>query len=416
MTDKSKNWSRRDFMKIAGAAGVGAVVSPMEHLAGAVSKSESDVSAKRIVAQRPFGNSGVDVSILCLGGAMNFMSNQLLLRQASKAGVTCWDSSRGYIGGKSEKGIGKYFNKFPEDRKKIFLITKSGASEPDDLTQHLYKSLERMKTDYLDLFLIQAVSDVKKEMKKEIQIWAEKAKTAGKIHFFGFSTHKNMQNCLTDAAQLGWIDGIMATYNYRLMHTDRMKMAVDACVDAGIGLIAMKTQATLISNLWSDLGKETDVALELNQRFIDKGFTTEQAKLKSVWENAAIASICSHMPNMTLLQVNVAAAVNKTTMSLNDKQLMEQYARVTSSGYCTGCGEICEEAIAHAVPISDIMRYLMYYRNYGDQQQAIRLFNDLPFDTRKRIMQVNYSKAEQCCPQRMPIAQLMRKAVAKLEC
>jgi predicted aldo/keto reductase-like oxidoreductase len=347
---------------------------------------------------------------------MNFMSNQLLLRQASKAGVTCWDSSRGYIGGKSEKGIGKYFNKFPEDRKKIFLITKSGASEPDDLTQHLYKSLERMKTDYLDLFLIQAVSDVKKEMKKEIQIWAEKAKTAGKIHFFGFSTHKNMQNCLTDAAQLGWIDGIMATYNYRLMHTDRMKMAVDACVDAGIGLIAMKTQATLISNLWSDLGKETDVALELNQRFIDKGFTTEQAKLKSVWENAAIASICSHMPNMTLLQVNVAAAVNKTTMSLNDKQLMEQYARVTSSGYCTGCGEICEEAIAHAVPISDIMRYLMYYRNYGDQQQAIRLFNDLPFDTRKRLMQVNYSKAEQCCPQRMPIAQLMRKAVAKLEC
>jgi hypothetical protein len=60
------------------------------------------------------------------------------------------------------------------------------------------------------------------------------------------------------------------------------------------------------------------------------------------------------------------------------------------------------------------MRYLMYYRNYGDQQQAIRLFNDLPLDTRKRITQVNYSKAEQCCPQKMPIAQLMRKAVAKL--
>ena len=38
-----------------------------------------------------------------------------------------------------------------------------------------------------------------------------------------------MENCLTDAAQLGWIDGIMATYNYRLMHTERMKKAVDAC-------------------------------------------------------------------------------------------------------------------------------------------------------------------------------------------
>jgi predicted aldo/keto reductase-like oxidoreductase len=271
-----------------------------------------------------------------------------------------------------------------------------------------------MKTDYIDLFLIQAVSNVKKEMKKEIQTWAEKVKTTGKIRFFGFSTHKNMENCLTDAAQLGWIDGIMATYNYRLMHTDGMQKAVEACREAGIGLIAMKTQAKLISNLWSDLGKETDAALELNQRFIDKGFSTGQAKLKSVWETPDIASICSHMPNMTLLQANVAAAVNKTAISLKDQQLMQEYGRVTSSGYCAGCAEICEQAIAHAVPISDILRYLMYYRNYEDQQQAVQLFNDLPPYTRKRIMQVNYSNAEQRCPQKLPIAQLMRKAVSKL--
>ena len=121
MNDKNNNWSRRDFMKIAGAAGVGAVVSPMGHLTGAVAKSESDVSAQGNVARRPFGMSGTDVSILTLGGTVNFLSNQLLLRQALKMGVTCWDTSSNYIGGKSEKGIGKYFNKFPDDRKKIFL-------------------------------------------------------------------------------------------------------------------------------------------------------------------------------------------------------------------------------------------------------------------------------------------------------
>ena len=414
MTDK--NWSRRDFMKIAGAAGVGAVVSPMEHLASTVIKSESEISTPRYVSTRPFGMSGVDVSILTLGGTLNFLSSQLLLRQSLKMGVTCWDTSRNYIGGKSEKGIGKYFNKFPEDRKKVFLVTKTGHSDPDNMTQHLYESLQRMQTAYIDLFLIQAVSNVKKEINKDIQAWAKQAKARGKIRFFGFSTHKNMENCLGDAAKLGWIDGIMATYNYRLMHTDRMKKAADACAEAGIGLIAMKTQASFVANLWSDLGKETDAALKLNRRFMDKGFTAEQAKLKSVWENPAIASICSHMPNMTLLQANVAAALNKTALSLNDKQLMEQYARETSCAYCTGCAEKCEEAIADAVPIGDIMRYLMYYGNYGDQQHAIRLFNELPSDTRKRIMQVNYSKAEQCCPQRMPIAQLMREAVANLEC
>ena len=403
-------------MKIAGAAGVGAVVSPMEHLLADVVKSETVVSAPQQVPQRPFGTSGVDVSILALGGAQNFKSKQNLLRQALKMGVTCWDSSRNYIGGNSEKGIGKYFSKFPEDRKKVFLITKSGKSDPDKLTEHLSESLDRMKIGYIDLFLIQAVSDVRKEMTKDIRTWADKARTSGKIHFFGFSTHKNMENCLTDAAGLEWIDGIMATYNYRLMHTDRMQKAVDACNEAGIGLIAMKTQATFLSNLWSDLGKETDVAVELNQEFMDKGFTKEQAKLKSVWENPTVASICSHMPNMKILQANATAAINKTALTFKDKQIMEQYARATSCGYCAGCAELCENAIGHAVPISDIMRYLMYYCNYGDQQKAIRLFNDLSLDTRKRIRQVNYSKAEQCCPQGMPIAQLMRQAVARLEC
>ena len=416
MTDKNKDWSRRNFMKIVGAAGVGAVVSPMEHLLADVVKSETEVSASQYVPKRPFGKSGVDVSILALGGAQNFKSKQILLRQALKMGVTCWDSSRNYIGGNSEKGIGKYFGNFSEDRKKVFGITKSGKSDPDNLTEHLSRSLARMKTDYIDLFLIQAISNVKKEITKDIQTWAEKAKAKGKIRFFGFSTHKNMETCLTDAARLGWIDGIMATYNYRLMHTDRMHKAVNSCVKAGIGLIAMKTQATFLSNLWSDLGKETDVAVELNRQFMDKGFTEEQAKLKSVWENPSIASICSHMEDMSILHANVTAAINKTALSFKDKQLMEKYASATSCGYCTGCAELCEKAIAHAIPISDIMRYLMYYCNYGDrQQEAIRLFKELPLDTRERIIHVNYFKAEQSCPQKMPIAQLMRKAVTKME-
>ena len=416
MTDKKKIWSRRDFMKIAGAAGVGAVVSPVERLAGAGTKSESEVSTPQYVPTRPFGKSGVDVSMLSLGGTVNFISNQLLLRQSFKMGVTCWDTSRNYIGGKSEKGIGKYFDKFPEDRKKVFLMTKTSHADPDNMTQHLYDSLQRMKTEYIDLFLIQDVTDVKKKLGKDVQAWAEQAKSRGKIRFFGFSTHKNMENCLEAAAGLGWIDGIMTTYNYRLMHTERMKKAAGACAEAGIGLIAMKTQASVVARIWSEIGKETDVALKLNQRFIDRGFTTEQAKLKSVWENPAIASICSHMPNMTLLQANAAAALDKTELTSTDKQLMAQYALETSCGYCTGCAEKCEEAIGHAVPISDIMRYLMYYGSYGDQLEAIRLFNKLPLDTRRRIKQVNYSRAEQCCPQGMPIAQLMRKAAAKLEC
>jgi predicted aldo/keto reductase-like oxidoreductase len=340
------------------------------------------------------------------------MSRQLLLRQALKMGVTYWDTANSYSGGKSERGIGKYFARYPQDRKKVFLVTKSGASDPDDLTQHLHNSLERLQTSHVDLFFIHAVSDVEDEVNHpSIKAWAERAKAEGKIRFFGFSTHKNMAQCLMDGARLGWIDGIMATYNYRLMTTPAMKKAVDACVKAGIGLTAMKTQATFFSRFYSDVGQEGKIASKLTQQFMDKGYTPEQAKLKAVWDNPNIASICSAMPNLTYLQANVAAALDKTELSLEDHRILQQYARQTACGYCAGCADRCESAVAENIPISDVMRYLMYYHNYGNHRQAINKFNKLPEISRHRLANIDYSKAESICPQNIPIAKLMHYAV-----
>ncbi len=151
---------------------------------------------------------------------------------------------------------------------------------------------------------------------RDTKTWAEKAKSAGKIRFFGFSTHSNMEECMLAAAGLGWIDGIMMTYNYRLMHTDRMKRAVDACIKAGIGMTAMKTQGG------GSIKTDTDTELEMAGQFLQKGFTDAQAKLMAVWQNPNIASICSQMPNMTILMSNVAAAVGKTQLSSNDRTII----------------------------------------------------------------------------------------------
>ena len=105
------------------------------------------------------------------------------------------------------------------------------------------------------------------------------------------------------------------SYNYRLMVKDQMKRAVDACAMAGIGLTAMKTQAAFLANFYATIGSKTDGALKMTENFMNKGYTAEQAKLKAVWDNPNISSICSAMPNMTILQANVAAARNKTTLN-----------------------------------------------------------------------------------------------------
>jgi len=411
MKKKDSRWSRRDFFKITGAAGIGSLVGSIKNYAHASNPSESINSDAPTVPTRPFGKSGIDVSILSLGGTYNLKSRQLLLRQALKMGVTYWDTANSYSGGNSERGIGKYFARYPEDRQKVFLVTKSGASNPDDLTGHLHASLERMQTSYVDLFFIHGVSDVKDEVNHPgIKKWAERVKGEGKIRLFGFSTHKNMEQCLLDGARLSWIDGIMASYNYRLMNTPAMKKAADACIQAGIGLTAMKTQATFFSNFYSDVGKEDETASRLTEQFMGKGYTPEQAKLKAVWENPDIASICSAMPNLTYLQANVAAALDKTNLSSEDHRHLEKLAGDTADGYCAGCARLCESAITANIPISDVMRYLMYYHNYGNRRQATEKFMRLPQISRRRLAESDYSRAEMVCPQKIPIARFMQYA------
>ena len=408
MSGKEGNFSRRRFIKTAGAAGLGSTLIPLSALKLAHGSSSTKVPEQMIVPARPFGKTGINVSILSLGGVLK-TSDQLIFRQAFKLGVTYWDTADSYGWGKNEKAIGEYFTKFPDDRKKVFLVTKAATSDPKKLTDKLNSSLQRMNTSHVDLYFIHHVSDVKKQLTDEVKSWAEKTKAEGKIRFFGFSAHKNMENSMLEAAKLGWIDGIMMSYNYRLMVKEKMKRAVDACVKAGIGLTAMKTQAAFSANFYASIGSETDDALKMTESFLKKGYTAEQAKLKVVWENPDIASICSAMPNMTILQANVAAALNKKNLSQNDKQRLEKYAQRTASGYCAGCANICETAVNLDIPISDILRYSMYNHSYGDRDTALSLFNALPTDVKANILKADYSIAEQYCPQKIQIGKVLKK-------
>lgn len=399
-------FSRRDFLKTTTAAGAASMLSPLASLAMAEDKPVQNIPT------RPFGKTGVNVSTLSLGTMFDTGSNQLLLRQAIQWGVTYWDTADCYEGGKSEEGIGKYFAKYPEDRKKIFLVTKSCDYTPAGMSKMLQQSFERMKTDYVDLYFLHGISSVK-DIYEGTKEWAEKAKKEKKIRFFGFSTHRNMEDCLLDAAKLGWIDGIMMTYNYRVMDSDKMKQAVEACQKAGIGLTAMKTQGK--SPGFDFLKSESETAKKLTEQLMQKGFTEHQAKIKAIWENNAyISSVCSQMPNMTILMANTAAALDKTKLSSADMNLLKVYAKESSSDYCAGCSHICESGLDCPVPVSDVMRYLMYSRAYGDHRLAVGMFRDIPPEVRDRMSYADYSIAEQKCPHNMAIGKLMKEALTEL--
>jgi predicted aldo/keto reductase-like oxidoreductase len=341
--------------------------------------------------------------MLALGGIFDTLSNQLVLKQALDWGVTYWDTATSYAGGKSEEGMGAYLEKNPSARRDIFLVTKSHGGGVEGMTKALNTSFERLKTDYVDMYFVHGPNNTS-EFTPEMKAWAEKAKADKKIRFFGFSTHSNMESCLQGAAKLGWIDGIMLKYDFRLMQTDAMKAAVDAATKAGIGLTAMKTQSR------EPVKTETEADLKMGGHFMQRGFTQHQAKLKAIWENPQISTICSQMPNTTVLQANIAAALDKTKLTAADQTVLREYAAATRSRHCAGCTQLCEDALCHQVPVGDVMRALMYHRNYGDHELARTVFHQLPETARRGLAGFNYAAAEQACPHGLPIAQWMREA------
>ena len=120
------------------------------------------------------------------------------------------------------------------------------------------------------------------------------------------------------------------------------------------------------------------------------------------------------MPNTTLLMSNVAAAGDKISLSVGDMQLLREYAQETRSDYCAGCADICESAMLSDVPIADVMRCLMYARSYGHQKKAAAHFKKIPQKIREQIIHLDYALAEQKCPRKMAIGNLMRDAVNEL--
>ncbi|MCP4747158.1 MAG: aldo/keto reductase [Desulfobacteraceae bacterium] len=402
MKKSEKGCSRRNFLKIAGAAGAGSLILSNAH---ASLEKTGVLAAKNAepmkVPTRSFGRSRREVSILSLGGMFDLSANQLMLKQAIKWGVTYWDTADCYHRG-SERGIGKYFERNPKDREKIFLVSKSDNRDPEGMSKLLERSLKRLKTSYLDLYFVHAIRSIS-ELDDNTRRWAQKAKAEKKIRLFGFSTHSNMEQCMLEAAKLDWIDGIMMTYNFRNLNTPLMKKALDACYNAGIGLTAMKTQGS--RTYWKKANEEP---LKIYEK---EGLTIEQAKLALVWENPKISAICSQMDTMKLLQANVEAAVRKKALSSHTKDLLERYALETSGEYCAGCSDICESACGNIARVTDIMRHHMYNRSYGKPEWAREYFEHMPRQVRLKLAQTDFEQAEKRCPNKLPITQLVRQAL-----
>lgn len=406
MSEK-RGMGRLDFLKGLGIAGVGAVIPTggCRDEAGPAAGPAGPAEGPRKVPRRVLGRTGVRIPVLGHGIMYDLVDNQSVLYKGLQWGINFWDTSHSYAGGNSELGIGKFLKKNPGQRRNLFIVSKaSGASTPAEIEECLQTSLRRMNTSYIDLYYgVHGLSDPSR-LNDSLRRWAAGAKKRKLIRHFGFSTHKNMAPCLQAAARLDWIDALMTSYNFRLMQDADMQDAVEACHRKGIGIIAMKLLALRI---------RTEGDQKLVRHFLGRGFTDGQAKLKAVLEDRRISALCVSMPGNALVSTNASAVLDRK-LNAGELDFLREYADSSRDGYCLGCAEICDGAAPHTPVVSDVLRYLMYFNNYGEEEKARRLFAELPATTRRRLTRTDFAEVEAVCPQRLPVSALMTEALEKL--
>ena len=147
---------------------------------------------------RPLGKTGVNVSILSLGGwhigdVKDKDEAIRIMHAAIDEGLTFFDNAWDYHDGGSEEIMGKALSQGGK-REKVFLMTKNCDRDAAGTRKHLEDSLRRLKTDHLDLWQFHEINydnDPDWIVEKGGLGEALKAQKEGKVRFLGFTGHKS---------------------------------------------------------------------------------------------------------------------------------------------------------------------------------------------------------------------------------
>ena len=265
------------------AAGVAPLLGSVAK--GALPPLQPAPAANGMVPRRILGKTGVSVPCMALGCTQKKPAEML---RCLEFGINHFDTAASYAG--AEAAIGETLKKNNIPRDKVFISTKpADINTPTPIISKVQASLDKslmdLGTDHIDLFCGIHACPNSDRITDELHAFAEENKKKGKIRFFGFSNHANMVANLTKAATLPWIDAVLVQYNYRLANNPKLSEAIDACVKANIGLIAIKTQGFGAKNM-------SDAETLITNVFTQKGYDLPQAKIKFVLEDKRFAS-CS---------------------------------------------------------------------------------------------------------------------------
>jgi predicted aldo/keto reductase-like oxidoreductase len=352
--DGSGGLNRREFLKV-GVAGTTAALVGGSSLAEAMQRLASpDPFAFPSPVYRTLGRTGLKISVVSYGAGTTRESE--VLKIAFDNGVNYVDTARKYMGGKNEEIVASALK---GRRDKVYVATKTlpSSTSKKDIIRDVETSLKTLKTDHIDVIQLHSLKGKDRIFIPETREALLILKKQGKVRFCGVTTHKNQSevlNALVDDKDR-FFDTCLVSYNFESSKEDAA--AIERAAKAGIGIIAMKTQAG---------GYKTRALGNISPH---------QAALKFVLQNQNVTMAIPGMKDLSQFRENVA--VMGMTFKAADARILQRYHTAVAGFYCDLCGT-CEGTCSRGVDISKVNRSLMYAEGYQEPELARETYRELP--------------------------------------
>ena len=356
---------RRSFLKLglAGAAGLGAAQGLLQAQPKPIS---TQAAGGRKMIHRTLGKTGIKLPIVNMG-VMN-ADNPALVAAALDAGIVMLDTAWGYQRGRNETMIGEVIKDRPRDS--YILATKVPGdrdrqtgyllpeTSPENFKAKFEESLERLGLEYVDILYLHNLKRGEDAQSEPMIKALSDEKKRGRARFIGVTSHAQEPDVLRSAVQAGVYDVVLTAYNFRKDYLDDLNNAVAEAAQAGLGVVAMKTQAGVF---WD---KEKTDPINMT------------AALKFALQNPNLHTAIPGFTTFDQMQLDLSVMED---LNLTEQEIMDLRQEEKGGGlYCQAC-EKCLPQCPQQLPIPDMMRSYMYAYGYRNLEAAHQLIDSLDF-------------------------------------
>lgn len=352
---KRQTTTRREFIK-SGAAGI-AGAAFLASCSGSQLPPAAP-SGRKLPAIRTLGRTGLKLPVVSMGSVYAIE----LVRWALDEGIVHIHTSSGYSERNHERLLGGIFRDLPRDS---FVIATSpdlpyvevpGLSrsadvgreiDPSLISESIEGSLQRLGLDYVDIYYLVSVDNRATALHEPYLRAFGKLKEEGKTRFLGIGTHSNEPEVIRAAAESGFWDVVLTAYNFRQSHAEEVRAAIGEAAAAGLGVVAMKTQAGVY---WDSLRTR-----KINMK----------AALKWVLQEENVHTTIPAFSNFEEMQEDLSI-MEDLTLTPKERRDLGLGERAGLSGfYCQQCGRCLEQCPA-GMDVRTLMRGSMYA--FGHEQ------------------------------------------------